>query len=162
MVIYIYIFVIFFLTCWQVYSSLWLEFFKQSKLQKIRLIRIIEILLSLTNNNPSHHRTCHTPSDSSIPYLFYYYPFHLSHTYLQSLQWLDCVTEDVRLPTSDYTSSYDHQKTTCILSRRVCNCNRPWRLSSYAAIYNFSPNCHPSILCCGDFLIKCYCYLLSI
>ena len=31
-----------------------------------------------------------------------------------------------------------------------------------AAIYNSSSNCHPYLLCCGDFLIKCYWYLISI
>ena len=38
----------------------------------------------------------HAPSDSSIPSLSSFSPFHFSPPYFNSLHWLDCVTQEVR------------------------------------------------------------------
>ena len=137
-------------------------FFKRSKSQKIRSIRIIEILLPLTNNNSNRHQTRHTPSNFTTLSLSSFSPFHLVLTSLHSLHWLDCVTQEVRSSTSEYTYGWDLQKTTCILSRRVSVYNRPWQLTSYSAIFHLSTDCNPSLLRCGDCLINCYWYLICI
>ena len=131
-------------------------FFKRSKYQKIQSIIIITILLSLTNNNPKRHRTRHAPSNSSIPSLYSFSYFRFSHPYLFSLRLLGCVAKEVQLLTVEYTSGCNLQKTTCILAGRVRNCDCPQKLTSYATIFHSSPNCHPSLLCCGDCLIKFY------
>ena len=52
------------------------------------------------------------PYDSSIPYLSSLSPFHLSHPYFHYLRWLDCVTQEVRSYTGEYTSGCNLQKTT--------------------------------------------------
>ena len=99
-------------------------------------IRIIEILSSLTKNNPNHHWTCHTPSDFSITSLSSLYPLHF---YPFSIHWLHLfyyVTQEVWSLTGDYKSVYDHQKTTCILARRVRDWNHTRLLTSYTGIYH--------------------------
>ena len=135
------------------------EFSKQSKPQKISLIRIIDILLPLTNNNPNRRRTRHAPSYLSISSLSTFSFLHLFLHSIYYLHWLDFMTQEVRFSTGDYTYSCDCQKITCILERRVSDCDRLWRLTSYAAIYHSSPDCHTSLLRFGVCLIKCYCYL---
>ena len=75
------------------YSAFCSGFFKRSKLQKIRLIIMIKVLLSLTNNNPNRYGTRHTPYDSSIPYISYLPPFRFSLPSLWYLFSLDYVTK---------------------------------------------------------------------
>ena len=157
-----YFFVMFVLTCWHVYSAFWSFFFQMIKITKMGLIRIIEILLLIKNNNPNCHRTHHAPSDSSIPFLSSLSPLHLSPPFLHSLHWLDCASLGVRLSTGEYTSGCNLQKTTCILARRVRKWDHPRRLTSYNANYHLLPCCHPSLLSCRYFMINCYWYLLFI
>ena len=38
--------------------------------------------------------------------------------------------------------------------------NHPWQLTSYDVIFHSPPECHLSLLWCGDRLLKCYWYLL--
>ena len=125
------------------YSGLF--FHKWSKSQKILLIRIFEILLPLTNNNPNRHQTRHATSDSSIPSLSSFSPLHFFPPSLHSLHWLDFVTQEIWSSTGDYTYGCHHQKTTCILARQVSDCDRPWWIISYAAISN-SLSDYPCIL----------------
>ena len=137
-------------------------FSKKSKPQKISLIRIIDILLPLTNNNPNRHRTRHAPSYLSISSLSTFSFLHLFLHSIYYLHWLDFMTQEVRFSTGDYTYSCDCQKITCILAILVSDCNRPQRLTSYNVICHFSPDCNPSLLCCVYCVIKCDWYLLSI
>ena len=131
------------------------------KITKIRWIWIIEILLLLTKNNPNCHGTLHTPSNFSITSLSYFYPLRLSLPSIRSLHSLDYVMQEVQLLTGEYTSICNRQITTFVLARRyaLANSSRIRRLTSYDVIYHFLPDCHPSLLWCGDFLLKCYCYL---
>ena len=138
------------------------HFFRRSKLQKIRSIRIINRLLLRTKNNTNHNQTRHTPSDSSITSLSSLSSFRLSSPSIPSFHWLDCVIQGLRLSTCEYTSGWDPQKTTCILERWVRNFNPPRKLKEYAAIYHLPPNYNPSLLCYRYCLIKWYWYLLSI
>ena len=151
---------VFVLKCWHVYSA-FCFFFKQSKLQKIGSIRIIEILLSITKNNLNRHGTCHATYSLSIPSLSSLSPFRLSLPSIHSLHSLDYVMEEVQLSTSEYTSIFDLHITTLFLARRytLASTYRLRQLTSYSFISHSSPNFHPSLLCCGDFLLKCYCYL---
>ena len=84
------------------------HFFSNDQNYKIWWIIIIEILLPLTNNNPNCHRTRHAPSNLSIPYPSLFYLFCLFPPSLRSLHWLDCVTQEVRLSTGEYTYVYNH------------------------------------------------------
>ena len=59
--------------------------FATIKLQKMQLIRIIKILLSLTNNNLNHHQTHHAPSGWYIRFLSSFSSFHFSPPSLNSL-----------------------------------------------------------------------------
>ena len=54
----------------------------------------------------------HAPSDSSIPSPFSLSTFRLSLPYFHCLRWLDCMTQEVRSYTGDYTSGFYLQKTT--------------------------------------------------
>ena len=137
-------------------------FFKESNLQKIRSIRIMDIILLLTKHITNRHQTRHAPFDSSIIYLFSFSPFHFFPPSIHSIHWLDFATQEVWWPTGDCTYGCDHQKTTCILAIGVSDCNHAQQLTSSAAIYHLSHNCNPSLLCCGDCLINFYWYLISI
>ena len=133
-------------------------FFKWSKLKNIWLIRIIKILLSLTNNNPNCHQTCHAPSNSSATSLSLFSPFDLYPPYLNYLHILNCVTQEVQPLTGEYTYGWNHQKTTFVLVMPVKDWDHPRWLTSHTDMYHSSPGFHPSLLCCGDFLTKCYWY----
>ena len=133
--------------------------FQTIKTTKISLIRIIDILLPLTNNNPNRRRTRHAPSYLSIYSLSTLSFLHLFLHSIYYLHWLDFMTQEVRFSTGDYTYSCDCQKITCILERRVSDCDHPWWLNSYADISHWSHDRHSSVLCCVYFIIKCYCYL---
>ena len=140
-----------------------IQFFsKWSKLQKLQSVRIIKILLPLTNNNPKHCWNRNAPYDLSILSLSSFYQFHFLLPSLYSLHWLDCVMRGVRLSTNEYIYSYDRQKITCILARRVSDCDLTWRLTSFADISYSLLGCNIFILWCGDCLIKLYWCLLSI
>ena len=104
--------------------------FLMIKITKKLWIIIIEILLPLTNNNPNRHWTFHAPSDSSITSLSPFSPFRLFPTSIHSLHWFYCVKQEVRLSTGEYTHGCDLQKTTCILARRVSDCDCPQQLTS--------------------------------
>ena len=80
---------------------------------------MIEVLLSLTNNNPNRYVTHYAHYYSSITYLSYLSPFRFSLPSLWYLFSLHYMKKEARPSTGDYTSTFDHQITTFILAKTI-------------------------------------------
>ena len=112
------------------------------------------IISNKQQSQPSLNMPCSFRFVHSIPL------FLLSLTFLLYVSsfppFIGFLTQNVQPLTVEYTSSCYFHKTTCILARRVSYCNRPRQLTSYDYISHSSPDCHPSLLCYGYFLMKRY------
>ena len=148
-----------FLTCRYIYSAFWLFLFQMSKITKntINYNSQDTIIANKQQSQPS------TNPPRSFIFVHSLSLFLLSITFLpffssfSALIWFcDAIDTIINWWVHIRLQSPENR---IFLAIRASNCDHPQRLTSFVDIFHLSPDCYPSLLCCVDFLIKCYCCL---